>query len=157
VAGENFKPAGAVLKILILAIGFIFVGCLLAHAVIALDKQKNVIVAYIFTAITSLAGYLIFIPPYSYYGAAWVTVYSEFTITLFSLYVVIKYSQFKPNLTGLFKSLAASLIMALSIYFLIDKLNLILIILSAGLIYFVCLYLFKGIRREDVKNLITNQ
>lgn len=157
VAGENFKPAGAVLKILILAIGFIFVGCLLAHAVIALDKQKNVIGAYIFTAITSLAGYLIFIPPYSYYGAAWVTVYSEFTITLFSLYVVIKYSQFKLNLTGLFKSLAASLIMALSIYFLIDKLNLILIILSAGLIYFVCLYLFKGIRREDVKNLITNQ
>lgn len=157
VAGENFQPAGAVLKILILAIGFIFVGCLLAHAVIALDKQKNLIGAYIFTAITSLTGYLIFIPPYSYYGAAWVTVYSEFTITLFSLYVVMKYSQFKLNLTGLFKSLAASLIMALSIYFLIDQLNLILIILSAGLIYFVCLYLFKGIRREDVKNLITNQ
>ena len=154
IAGENFIQSGYILKILILAIGFIFVGCLLSHAVIALDKQKNIIGAYIFTAATSLAGYLIFIPRFSYYGAAWVTVYSEFAIALFSLYIVIKYSRFKPNLTILFKSLAASLIMALSIYLLIDKLGLILTILLAGAIYLFCLYLFKGLAEEDFKELI---
>jgi len=155
VAGQSFAAAGGVLKILILAIGFIFTGCLLAHAVIALDKQKSVIGAYIFTALTALAGYLIFIPLYSYYGAAWVTVYSELAITIFSLYIVMKYSQFSLNFSLLFKSVMASLAMGVFTYLLIDKINLILNILLAGLIYFVCLYLFKGLTREDLKNLIS--
>lgn len=144
IAGGDFAQSGQILKILILAIGFIFIGCLLAHAVIALDKQKNIIGAYVFTALTSLAGYLIFIPRFSYYGAAWVTVYSEFAIAAFSLYIVIKHSQFRPKITIVFQSLAASLIMGLSIYLLIGRLNLILVILIAGIIYLFCLYLFKG-------------
>jgi len=154
IAGENFVQSGYILRILILAIGFIFIGCLFAHAVIALDKQKNIIGAYIFTALTSLAGYLVFIPRFSYYGAAWVTVYSELAIALFSLYIVIKYSQFRPNLTILLKSSAASLVMALSVYLLIGKLNLILIILLAGAIYLFCLYLLKGLNKENFKELI---
>ncbi len=151
VAGENFAASGAVLKILILAMGFIFIGCLASHAVIALDKQKNIIGAYIFTAITALAGYLIFIPLYSYYGAAWVTVYSEFAIAAFSLYVVIKYSDFRPDFTIFLKSLAASLTMGLAAYLLLGKINLILIILLAGLIYLTVLYLLGGIKKEDLK------
>lgn len=154
IAGESFSQSAYILKILVLAIGFIFVGCLLAHAVIALDKQKNMIGAYIFTAITSLAGYLIFIPRFSYYGAAWVTVYSELAIALFSLYMVIKYGGFRPNLDKFFKSLAASLIMALSIYLLINRLNLSLTILIAGAIYLLFLYLFKGLTKENFKDLI---
>jgi len=144
IAGEGFDRSGHILKILILAIGFIFVGCLLAHAVIAIDKQKNIIGAYIFTALTALAGYLIFIPRFSYYGAAWVTVYSELAIALFSLYIVMKHGKFMPNLTIILKSLAASLVMALSIYLLIGQLGLILTILFAGTIYLFCLYLFRG-------------
>lgn len=154
IAGNNFAESGQILKILILAIGFICVGCLLAHAVIALDKQKNIIGAYVFTALTSLTGYLIFIPRFSYYGAAWVTVYSELAIALFSLYMVIKYSRFRPNLNILFKSSAASLIMGLSLYLLIGKFSLILIIALAAAIYLFCLYLFKGLAKEDFKDLI---
>lgn len=154
VAGNDFDQSGHILEILILAIGFIFVGSLLAHAVIALDKQKNIIGAYVFTALTSLIGYLIFIPRFSYYGAAWVTVYSELAIALFSLYMVIKHSQFRPKLTGLVKSAAASLIMGLALNFLLGKLNLILIIMLAAAIYLFCLYLFKGLTKKDFKDLI---
>jgi O-antigen/teichoic acid export membrane protein len=154
VAGQNFQAAGGVLKILILAIGFIFVGCLLAHAVIALDKQKKVIVAYAFTAVTALAGYLIFIPLYSYYGAAWVTVYSELAIAVFSLFVVIKYSHFKLKFNVLFKSILASLAMALLTFLLLGKLNLIILVCLAALIYFIFLYMLRGITKQDLKNLI---
>ena len=154
IAGNNFAQSGLILKILILAIGFIFVGCILAHAVIALDKQKNIISAYIFTALTSLIGYLIFIPLFSYYGAAWVTVYSELAIALFSLYMVMKHGQFRPNLTVFFKALAASLVMALSLYLLMGKLNLTLIIALAAVIYLACLYLFKSLTKENFKDLI---
>lgn len=155
VAGENFSQAGSVLKILILAIGFIFFGCLLAHAVIALDKQKKMIGAYLFTALTSLAGYLIFVPVYSYYGAAWVTVYSELMIAILSLYVVSKYSLFKLKLNTFYKAILASLIMGLATYFLADKVNLLINISSSFLIYLICLYWFKGLKQEDLKNIIS--
>ncbi len=154
IAGENFIQSGGILKILILAIGFIFIGCLLSHAVIALDKQKNIIWAYIFTAATSLAGYLIFIPRFSYYGAAWVTVYSEFAIALFSLYIVIKHGKFIPNPVIIIKSLLASLAMALAIHFLIGKLDIISIILIGGVVYLLFLFLFKGLNKQELKNLI---
>lgn len=154
VAGENFSSAGDILKILILAIGFIFVGCLLSYAVIAMDGQKRLIPAYIFTALTALAGYFIFIPSYSYYGAAWVTVYSELAIALFSLFILVKNSKFKLKITALFKALAASLVMALTIYWLIDKFNILLIIALAALVYAVCLYLFKGINKQDFAGLL---
>lgn len=145
VAGKNFAPSGGILKILILAIGFIFIGCLFAHAVIALDKQKNVIWAYIFTAATSLAGYLIFIPRFSYYGAAWVTVYSEFAIALFSVYTVIKHSGFRPETNIILKTSAASMAMALALYFSANRFNLVLTILSAGAVYLSCLRLLNGL------------
>ncbi|MBI2459084.1 MAG: flippase [Parcubacteria group bacterium] len=154
IAGGNFIQSAYILRILILAIGFISVGCLLAHAVVALDKQKNIIGAYVFTALTSLVGYLIFIPRFSYYGAAWVTVYSELVIALFSLYLVIKHSRFKPNPAILLKSLAAALVMGLAIYLLIGKLKLIPLILLSGAIYLFCLYLFKGLVKQDFKELI---
>ena len=61
VAGQEFADSGPVLQILILAAGFIFLGCMFAHGVIAINKQKKIIGAYIFTAITAIIGYLIFI------------------------------------------------------------------------------------------------
>jgi len=155
VAGQSFAAAGQVLQILILAIGFIFVGCLLAHAVIALGQQKKVIGAYIFTALTSLAGYFIFIPGHSYFGAAWVTVYSEAAIALFSLYLIKKHSQFRFNFSILFKALAAALIMALSVYWLIGRFNLLVIISLAALVYLICLYLFKAVTKADLRDLLS--
>jgi len=145
------------LKVLIIASGAIFATSLFAYAVVAINKQKSMMWGYLIAAITTLIGYLIFIPSYSYYGAAWVTVYSELAIAVFSLYIVMRYSQFKLNLNILFKSILASGVMAFFTYLSLNRLNLLLIIPLACLIYFVCLYLFKGISRADLKNLITNE
>ena len=83
--------------------------------------------------------------------------YSELAIAIFSLYVVIKYSQFKFNFTIMFKSLLASLIMGLVTYLLLDKINIILIIPLAGLIYLASLYLIKGITKVELKNFVSDE
>ena len=155
VAGPEFEMSGPILKILIIAAGLIFMGCMFAHAVIALDKQKKIIGVYIFTAITAVIGYLIFIPRYSYFGAAWVTIYSELVVALASLFLVWKYAKFLPNLKVAAKSLLASLAMAVTLYFIQDW-NLIISLSIAITIYFVFLYLFNGITKEDVVKLITD-
>lgn len=156
VASQEFAPSGAVLQILIIAAGLIFLGCMFAHAVIALDKQKKIIPVYIFTAITAVIGYLIFIPRYSYFGAAWVTIYSEISITLASFYLVWKYAQFFPNLKVVGRSLAASLIMASALY-LISSWNLFLVLSLAVLVYFIMLYLFKGIDKQVIMDLVSSK
>ncbi|MFA6394204.1 MAG: flippase [Patescibacteria group bacterium] len=149
VAGPEFTPAGEALNILILASAAVFLGNIFAHAVIAVDRQKSIIPAYIFTAASSIIGYLIFIPRYSYFGAAWVTVYSETAIALFSFYIVYKTARFFPSLKVFFKSaLAAAIMYSLSLPF--RDFNIFLLMPSAAVIYLFTLYLLKGIGKEDL-------
>lgn len=148
VAGEDFVLSGEILKILIIASGSIFLGAIFSHAIIAIDKQKKIISAYIFTSITALIGYIIFIPHYSYFGAAWVTVYSETIIAISSAYLVWKYTRFIPNLKIFLKAVASSIVMAIIIYSLPTKNsyeNLFLVLGAAITSYFVSLYLLKGL------------
>lgn len=158
VAGNEFSGAGTILKILIIAIAAIFIGCLFAHAVIALDKQRQVIGAYIFTGLSSLLAYLFFIYHYSYLGAAAVTVYSEIVIALFSIYYVWRYSRFLPKLKIFFRALFSALIMGLMLYFcppnwLTSITGLLLVGSGAVLVYLFLVFIFGGFTREDL-NLI---
>ncbi len=159
VAGEEFAAAGSVLKILVLAAWAIFFGCIFSHAIIALDKQKKIIGAYFFTSITALAGYLFFIPRFSYLGAAWVTVYSEIFIALVAFCLIYKYAGFFFNLKILFKSILASAIMAAFLFFLPAWFykgagGLFLTLGFSAAVYFMALYFFRGITREEILALL---
>jgi peptidoglycan biosynthesis protein MviN/MurJ (putative lipid II flippase) len=117
---------------------------------------------YLFTSITALAAYFYLIPRYSYIGAAAVTIYSEVLIALFSAYCVFKYVHFLPNLKISLKSLLASLVMGIFLYFSADYANqgigqLILIILIACALYFIFLYLIGGIKSADLKSIFKKQ
>ena len=153
VAGHEFALSGPILQILILAAGLIFLGCVFTHGIIAINRQKKMIGAYIFTAATALIGYLIFIPEYSYFGAAWVTIYSELVIGLASFYLCWKYAGFLPNLKITGKALLASAIMAAGLY-LTAEWNLFVVLSLAVIVYFTALYLLKGINRRDIIELM---
>lgn len=156
VAGNEFKDSGDILQVLIIAASMIFLGNMLAHAVIAIEKQKNIIKAYLFTAVTSVIGYLLFIPYYSYMAAAWVTVYSETVIAIASIYIVWKYTKFLPNLKIIFQTGAASVLMCLSMwslhYFRIY--NLFVVITIAIAIYFFFLFLFNGLNKKEIMEIL---
>jgi O-antigen/teichoic acid export membrane protein len=154
VAGKEFELSGEILKILILAAGIIFIGTVFSHAVIAIDRQKKIIAAYVFVAITALIGYLIFIPRYSFYGAAWVTIYSELAIALAAYLLVRRVTGFRPKLSVAGKALLSSLAMALALSIL-SGLNLLLLIIIAALVYFACLYFLRGVTREQILELIS--
>ncbi|NTU99111.1 flippase [Candidatus Falkowbacteria bacterium] len=153
VAGKDFAPSGPVLNILIAAASIIFVGTMFSHAVIAVDKQRSMIRAYVFVAITSLIGYFIFIPKYSYFGAAWVTIYSELAIGLASFFVVWRTTNFLPKIKTTAKALIASVVMCLWFALTTESINLWLNLALASLIYFAFLYLIKGIDRQDLNKL----
>jgi len=156
VAGPDFKEAGDIFRLLILAIAAIFLGNMMAHAIIAVKKQKKVIWIYIFTSVTSLVGYLWFIPRFSYFGAAAVTIYSETAIAILSTIFICRYLKFKIKINAILKSLASSFLMVLVIIALPkslknSNLGLLSVISLAGISYLIGLSLLKTFSKEDVK------
>lgn len=161
IAGADFIASGLILKILIFSVAAIFMGTIFSHAIIALDKQKEMIRFYLFTSVTALIAYLILVPKYSYFGAAGVTIYSEVLIALFSIYYVFKHSRFLPSLRTGFKSIISAGVMALMLYLFPNQYNhtlggLILVLVLATIIYSICLYCLGGIKSEDLK-MISNR
>jgi O-antigen/teichoic acid export membrane protein len=162
VAGQDFAAAGTILRILIVAAGFVFISAYLSHVIVAAGAQRKIIWAYFFTAITSVVGYLIFIPKFSYFGAAAVTVYSEALITIFMIFYAWRLADFTPKLKIFFKSIIASLLMGALIYFVPEGFynkiyGLILTLILASVIYFLILYLEKGLTKKDVLRLLNRE
>jgi len=136
----------------------IFFSTLFNYGIIAVEKQKQTIKYFLITALIALIGYLIFIPRYSYYGAAYMTLIAELLMVVFAYYLLQKYSGWKIN----FKVLIKVLIISTLAYFLLDvlKLNFIVELMIGGGVYLGLLLLFKVLNkdliREVLKPRITN-
>lgn len=155
-AGEDFAISGDILKILLLATGAIFLAGLFGYAVVALNKQKQMIKFYAANAVISIIGYYYLITKYSYWGAAWMTVATEIFILITAFYVMNKTIKLKLNLKIATKALIASLIMALPLYFLASQRFEILLILGI-IIYFVILYLLRGIDHKNLAKILSTK
>lgn len=156
VAGPEFKEAGDILRILMIAIAAIFLGNMMSHAIIAIKKQKKVIWIYIFTSISSLLAYIWLIPLFSYFGAAIVTIYSELAIAILSTIFICRYLKFKIKINGIVKSLLASVLMVLTILILQtsmkdSKMGLLILISISGAVYLFGLLALKALSKEDLK------
>ncbi|MFA5188231.1 MAG: flippase [Patescibacteria group bacterium] len=147
IAGPDFTDSGIILKIIIFATAIIFINSLFGFTVVAIDKQRKMVGAYIFVAIVSLAGYLITIPIYGYYGAAAFTIVSEALIFIFNFLVTYRTIKFLPSIKILFKATLASIVMSIFLYLLAGQ-NVILQLILATLIYLITLYFMKGFSKE---------
>ena len=152
-AGNAFADSGIILSILVLGAGALFVGSLFAHVIVALDKQKMVIWGYAIDAAISLVLYFIFIPKYSYIGAAWVTVFSETLIAIIGLWIIYRVTGILPKFLKIFsKSFLATIPMAVALYYL-RELHVVFLMSLATIIYGLFIILFKGVTMKEVKEI----
>ncbi|PIT88609.1 MAG: hypothetical protein COU29_02440 [Candidatus Magasanikbacteria bacterium CG10_big_fil_rev_8_21_14_0_10_36_32] len=155
IAGENFAISGNILRILIISVIGVSFGMVFGHMALSIDRQKNALWIYITDAILSLAGYLIFIPRYGIYGAAYVTIFSELYAGFFLAWLVIHYSGFRPQLFTLFKILISSLVMALVVYWL-QPLNIILSIFVGTFIYAILAIVLRFFSPQTLKEIFSS-
>ena len=153
VAGDDFWLSGQLLKILVLAAGAIYLGSFFGYIIVACELQKKMVKFYLANAVTALILYLIFIPLYSYWAAAIITVATEIFIALSAFGVLRKNIGLSLLTSSCKKSLTASLVMAL-ILWLLGSQNLIVLIIIGLLVYFYLLYLLKGIDKKTVLEII---
>lgn len=87
----DFLQSALPLKILMVSAFFVFATTLLSQAVIAKRGQKSLVSGYLLVIVINVALNLIIIPRYSYVGAAYVTVLTEFILLAYTLFVCNKY------------------------------------------------------------------
>lgn len=103
IAGEEYQNSVGILQILIWPTAIIFFGSLFNYGIIAIEKQKEIIKYFFVVAIISLISYFVFIPKYSYYGAAYTTLAVELIMTILSYALLYKYIKWRINFSFAFK------------------------------------------------------
>ncbi len=143
-AGGNFYLAGEVLKVVSLATALIFLGNLTGYFILSLGKQKMIIKYYAIAATLSLVGYFVFIPQYSYWAAAWVTVVIEGFMALTSFWIIRQ--ELPLNITRWPKIFVAAAGFYLILY-LLASWPLLFKLIFAVVLYYLLLSLLKIVPR----------
>ncbi|MBU1896080.1 polysaccharide biosynthesis C-terminal domain-containing protein, partial [Patescibacteria group bacterium] len=154
IAGEKFDASVLPLQILAIAIFGVYLGAVFGHTAVAINRQKQTMWIYISTAIITLTGYLIFIPRYGMYGAAWMTVFSEIYVGIMLFFTIRHYSKERLQLHTLAKIIFSSLVMTASLY-LLSSLNVILLVALGVLIYSTMLLALGGISKATIKDILS--
>jgi len=153
--GITYLPASGALKFLIIACFFIFFSTLLNNAIVVMHKQSILVKIYSLAAIFNIIMNLILIPKYSYNGVAFTALLTELLITIFMFIIVVKESEYIPSLGLLWKSFVSASIM-LIILFLFKEFNIFIISGLGIIIYFLLIFIFKGISKTEILALFEN-
>ena len=153
VAGDNYTISGTILFPLMLATAAIFAGTAFTYLAVTIEKQKAMLPFYGLAAIGAIALYLWLIPTYTYVAAAWITAGVELFITLSALAITKKTAVLKFKLWPLINILLSGLLMAV-ILIITDRLNVILQLMIAGLIYVAVLFAVKALTLKDFQAII---
>jgi len=149
IAGPDFAVAGGPLRILIVATAMIYFGALFGYAIVATGLQKKMIGFYLFDAVFSLVTYLIFIPIYSYWAGATLTVATEAIIAFSAFYILNKHTGATLKINILAKTILSSLAMCVALWIFMSQ-SVLTLILIGLIVYFVTLYLLKGYDRAEI-------
>jgi O-antigen/teichoic acid export membrane protein len=106
-------------------------------------------------AIISVAINVILIPKFQAIGASLTVLITNLIMTSLGLAYVFRLIPYraKDSLIPLGKSLLASFLMAILVYFLKEYLHPLAVMALAIIVYFGLMFLFRGIKREDIMSI----
>jgi len=142
VAGESFAPSGQMLKILIFAVLAIFATTLFSYAIVAINEQKKMMWGFLTAAILTFLGYLIFIPRFGWLAAAYLTIFSEIIIMIWSAILLWRKINFLPKIKNNLFFILFSVLMILLLSLFAGQPLLIEVLLGAGF-YLSLTFVFK--------------
>jgi len=153
IGGSEFVLSVGALNILMIAVGFIFLGALFSQMIIALKAQKSLAYIYGTGAVFNIVLNLIFIPRYGYMGAAGTTVATEFLVTALMLFIIVQKLKRFFSFRIAIKCLLAGLLMALALKPFLAW-NLLFLIILGVFVYFASLHWLGGFTTQEILSLI---
>ncbi len=131
---------------------FLYINTVLSAIIISTKNEKKIIIMAAAALVFNLALNLILIPRFLHVGAAIVTSLTELLLTVISIACVPKHLLPLRSLRVGIKALFASLVMAVTMIFLLTY-NIIIVIMIATPVYLVTATLLRTIPREDLQAL----
>ena len=153
VAGPEFTAAGQLLAWLALSSTGVAFGMTAGQIALAINYQRQALWIYGVDAVLSVIAYFYFIPRYGVYGAAGVTVASEFFAGAALLILTARATKLWPSFATAVKISSAALIMGLTVYR-AQPLNIFLSILLGAIIYAGLILLLKVTSLDAIKNIL---
>lgn len=150
--GPGYTQSVIALQILIWTMVFTFAGASFVQLLQSINKQLIITKISGICVIINIILNLTLIPKYSYIGASFATVLTEIVLVGYIFFATYKLSYripYKLIIIDLAKVLLATSVMSLFIWYL-KGLNLFLLIIIATILYFVVIYLVKGIDEVDI-------
>lgn len=151
--GTEYYPSVITLQILVWAIVFTFAGASYIQLLQSTNKQLIITKISLACLVMNVILNLILIPSYSYVGASFATIATEAVLNGYIIYVTYKLgygTSYKVVLKDLSKIFVATAVMTLFIWYFIN-LNFFLLVAAAIIIYFIVLYIVKGIDDVDME------
>lgn len=149
---SEFVEAILPMQIIIASLLFIFINFPIGSLLNACDRQRiNTINMGIVTVACILLN-IILIPKFQAIGASITVLITNFLMFILGIYWVPKIIKYNPLLImkTFLKSLIACCVMALLLLYLKSCINIFIVVIFGGIIYFIILFLLKGFRKEDI-------
>lgn len=152
VYGTGYIPAIIALQIMVWTLVFMFINTLSGYLMGSINQQMAVTKISAIGAIINVALNVVLIPTLGYVGSSIATVLTEFSFFPLFMYIIVRanYINGKTVLKILPKILLANLIMAIFVMYFKD-INLILLVISATVVYLISLYLSRSIDDVDME------
>ena len=150
--GTGYLQSVIALQILIWTIVFTFAGAAFVQLLQSINKQLIITKISGFCVIVNIILNLVLISKFSYIGASYATVITEIILVGYIIFASYKQGygiEYGIVISDLFKVILATLIMSTFIWY-FENLNLLLLIITGTLLYFVSLYIVKGIDEIDI-------
>ncbi len=152
--GKSFSPSIPVLNVLSVALGVLFLGNLYGNTIVAIGKQKLLVLVYLLLTVLNIGLNLIFIPKYSFMGAAWVTLITELFSVLFAAFILLKNKIRIIGTENTFGIMLSGLLM-LALAFIPAHLVWRLTLSISG--FLICLFWTRAITVNKLRNLLMAQ
>jgi len=150
VYGEQYLESIRVLQILIFASTIIAINFPSRELLVSINKQKIVTLTTIVCAIVNISLNLLWIPTYTYLGAALATLITELVYWAFSFYF-IDFISMKSIILNLRATIISGLLISGLLYYSLNFMYSLWWIPLFGLSYLLLIYLLKGIDEEDTQ------
>ncbi len=108
---QEYAPAAPVFRLLLIAVGALYLGSLSGHVVTIINRQRQMVWSYLSVAAIGLAIYLTLIPRFSLYGAAYGTIVTETLTAVVGYLLVLRVMKFRLRVGLLPRILLAGLVM----------------------------------------------
>jgi O-antigen/teichoic acid export membrane protein len=157
IGGERYTASGDILQILSIAVLGIFFGGIFGHVAVATNNQQRTLWIYAVSAVLTLVGYMVMIPRFGMYGAAWMSVFSEWCTGILLCLVILRITKETIEWRTIIKLCLATIGMSLTIITLKPYLHLLFVIPLAACIYAGLVLSLRVINTETLKELLPKQ